>query len=97
MGIDNYIMSDHDQIIDFGSIFYSGFTERSSIDGGIGTDFSVIFDHHVSEGRYADPGAVFTGVTEPVTADYRTRLNNHPVTDGGAVADGGYLDRQADT
>src|SRR5882757_5056448 len=89
LGCNDYVLSDLHvvayvyQIIYFRPASDTGFVERAPIDGGVGTNFDVIFDYQASDLRelFIAPGLGIADVAEAFAAEDGARLDNYTVAD----------------
>ena len=83
------VVTDMDQIVDFGSVADSGRPERAAVDAGAGADFDGIADNHGAERMDAQDieieGRDLTGLPRPLDAILVRRHEAEPVRADGRV------------
>jgi hypothetical protein len=84
---DRYIVSDLNQIVDFRSPADNRTPKRSPIDRRVGADLDVVFDLHSSYLRNLDPSVAVPGVTEAVTADDYTGVQDDAISQAATFPD----------
>ena len=80
-------MADMAQVVQLGSLFNQGLTQRSAINRGICPYFNVIFYNELSTLRKLQDGVAITDITETVGTDHDPGVQNHPVSDLSAPID----------
>ena len=69
VGANMDVVGDLNQIIEDDAIGNDGVFDRPSVDRGIRADIHVVTDHHRSQLRDFQPGAVITSKTEAIATD----------------------------
>ena len=64
-----HVVAQHDEVIDLGAAPHAGFGEAPAVDGGIGTHFDVVFQHHVAQLRNLDVPALVGHEAKAVAAN----------------------------
>ena len=80
MFADDDIVSDLNEVVDFGAFADDGFTEAGAVEGSVGTDLNVVVDDNA-----ADLGDFFVTslhklVAETIGADDSASMQEHAVT-----------------
>ncbi|MEY5015330.1 MAG: hypothetical protein RIS92_1688 [Verrucomicrobiota bacterium] len=83
------VVCDLDEVIDFGAFSDDGLPESGAVDGGIGTDFHVVFYDDDSELRDFGMLAIDFFETKSVAPDDGTGVEDDAITDFAAMEDGG--------
>jgi hypothetical protein len=74
------IVSNHDEIIDFGSALYPRPAKSGPIDRGICADLNVIVKlHYAGLGDFHMPSTLVLGIAVTISADNRAGMDNDPV------------------
>ena len=101
LGGDNYVFSDLtvvanvDQIVDLCALADSGFIQRAAVDGGVGSDFHVVFDYQAADlrGLLVASCLLLSDVAETFAAENRSGLDDDAVAQGCAGVNGDFGDR----
>src|SRR5450830_1983224 len=81
MRADMAVVGDLNLVVQFDTVFQHGVGQGATVDGGIGTDFDVVADHHPPHLRNLDPDAGFVGETETIRTDHRTGMDDAALAD----------------
>jgi hypothetical protein len=84
---DSDIVGNLDQVIDFGPLFDQGMAEGSTVDRHIRTEFHIVLNDHVAELGDLMVSALMLNITEPVSSNDRTAMDDHTSTKATAFAD----------
>src|SRR5271155_5398712 len=78
------------EIVDFCAAADAGFVECSAVDGRVGADFDIVFDHQASNlwKLFVASGCRIADVAEAFAAQNRARLHDYAVAESRARVDG---------
>ena len=76
-----HVVPDLHQIINFGPLADDRILKRPTVDGGVGPDLNVILYDHAANLRHFEVPPAAHGEAEPVLADARACVQDHPVAD----------------
>src|SRR5690606_32354982 len=77
-----------DQVVDLGAPADPGGPADAPVDGGVSPDLHVVLDHYGPDVRHFPVLAAHRDVPEPVAADDRPRVDDHPLADLDPVEHG---------
>src|ERR1700688_1062764 len=72
------VVADMHQVVDLRSAPNAGFVERAAVDGCVGADLHIVFDHEAAHLRkfLIPPALRVTHISEAIAAQHRARVHN---------------------
>ena len=72
------VVADVHEVVDFCAAADAGFVECAAVDGGVGADFDIVFDHQTPDlrGLFVASGFGIANVAEAFAAEHCSRLHD---------------------
>ncbi len=85
---DDYVVGDHDKIVDLRALLNPGFVETPAINRSVCADFGIVINLDVTDLWDFLVAAFFKFVTKTIGADDGTTMNDHALAELGPFANG---------
>src|SRR5262245_43113585 len=79
MSTDAAVVSDLNLVVQFDALFDHRVVQRAAVDGGVGSHFDVVADHHPADLRDLAPAAAVPGDAEAVSTDHHAGVEDNTV------------------